>query len=140
LGTIRLARSAAMLAARRGDRDRAVTLVAEAEAQSVDPFHRSFLDEAVADVHLMLGEWADSPAIAERALDDDPSRRPVVAGPVVLFDVIARVEPALDARARLEPVDAAATIARLRAAVEAANFDGGTSLDSQAHLAHATAT
>ena len=66
VGMIRLARSGAMLAARRGDRDRALTLLAEAEPQPVDPFHRSFLDEAAADVHLIFGEWAEA-AVDRRA-------------------------------------------------------------------------
>ena len=120
VGMIRLARSGAMLAARRGDRDRAVMLLAEAETQPVDPFHRSFLDEAAADVHLIFGEWADAASIAERALRDGPSRVALWQARFVMFDVIAQVELVLDARARLEPVDDEATMARLRDAVAAA--------------------
>ena len=77
VGMIRLARSGAMLAARRGDRAGALRLLAEAEAQPVDPFHRSFLDEAAADVHLIFGEWAETASIAQRgrcAMARTPSR------------------------------------------------------------------
>jgi len=139
VGKIRLARSGAMLAARRGDRDRALMLLAEAEAQPVDPFHRSFLDGAAADVHLIFGEWADAAAIAERALNAGPSRVALWQARFVMFDVIAQVELVLDARARLEPAEDEATMARLRDAVVAARGGGVASADSEAHLAHAAA-
>jgi DNA-binding NarL/FixJ family response regulator len=139
VGMIRLARSGAMLAARRGDRDRALMLLTQAEAQPVDPFHRSFLDEAETDAHLICGEWAAAASIAERALRDDPSRVSVWQARFVMFDVIARVELALDARARLDTVDEETTKAQLRGAVAAAHDDGGASADSAAHLAHAAA-
>jgi DNA-binding CsgD family transcriptional regulator len=140
VGMIRLARSGAMLAARRGDRNRAVTLLAEAETRPVDPFHRSFLDEAAADVHLILGEWGAAASIAERALCHGPSRVALWRARFVMFDVIAQVELVLDARARLEPVDHEATMAPLREAIAAARGGGVASADSAAHLAHATAT
>ena len=139
VGMIRLARSGAMLAARRGDRNRAVTLLAEAETRPVDPFHRSFLDEAAADVHLILGEWGAAASIAERALRHGPSRVALWRARFVMFDVIAQVELVLDARARLEPVDHEATMAPLRDAIAAARGGGVASADSAAHLAHATA-
>ena len=82
VGRIRLARSGAMLAARRGDRERAASLLADAEQEPVDPFHRTFLDDAAADVHIVLGDWAEAAAIAGRALSGDVTRRPVVADPV----------------------------------------------------------
>jgi DNA-binding CsgD family transcriptional regulator/tetratricopeptide (TPR) repeat protein len=139
VGAIRLARSGAMLAARRGDRERALKLLAEAEAQPVDPFHRSFLDEATADVHVMSGEWAQAAAIAGRALSEGPSSVALWRARFVMFDVIAQVELGLDARARLEPLDDAATIARQRESVAAAERGGVASDDSAAHLAHAAA-
>ena len=139
VGAIRLARSGAMLAARRGDRERALSLLAEAEAQPVDPFHRLFLDEAAAEVHVMSGAWADTAAIAQRALSAAPNAATLWQARFVMFDVIAQVELGLDARARLEPVEDDATIARLREAVAAATRDDVTSTDSAAHLAHAAA-
>ena len=139
VGRIRLARSGAMLYARRGDRDRAVGLLAEVEAHPVDPFHRSFLDEAAADVHLIFGDWAEAASIAERALRDDPSRVALWRARFVMFDVVAQVELVLDARARLEPVDDVATMAQLRGAVTAAQHNSVVSADSAAHLAHAAA-
>ena len=59
-------------------------------------------------------------SIAERALSDGPSRVALWQARFVMFDVIAQVELVLDARARLEPVDDEATMARLRDAVAAA--------------------
>ena len=56
-----------------------------------------------------------------------------------MFDAIAQVELLLDARARQDPVDDEATMARLRDAVAAAQGAGVTSADSAAHLAHAAA-
>ena len=64
----------------------------------------------------------------------------------VMFHVIAQVELALDARARREPVDGEATMARLRGEVAAAHGAAAAhgvaveSADSAAHLAHAAAT
>ena len=146
VGMIRLARSGAMLAARRGAKDQAVTLLAQAEALPVDPFHRAFLDEALADVHLALGEWGDAARIAERALREGPGRVALWRARFVMFHVIAQVEVALDARARREPVDGEATMARLRGEVAAAHEAAAAhgiaveSADSAAHLAHAAAT
>ena len=114
VGMIRLARSGAMLAARRGDEAGALRLLAEAEAQPVDPFHRSFLDEAAADVHLILGKWADAATIAPRALRDAPNAVSLWQARFVMFDVIAQVELVLDARAHREPVEEEVTIAVAR--------------------------
>jgi hypothetical protein len=44
VGAIRLARSRALLAARRGDSTAADAHLAAAEARTVDPFHRALLD------------------------------------------------------------------------------------------------
>ena len=102
VGRIRLARSGAMLAARRGDRERATSLLADAEQEPVDPFHRSFLDDAAADVHIVLGDWAQAATIAGRALSGDVAGVRLWRTRFVMFDVIARVELVLDARARRE--------------------------------------
>ena len=44
VANIRLGRAGAMLAARRGDVDRALAFLAIAEAQPVDPWHQAVLD------------------------------------------------------------------------------------------------
>jgi DNA-binding NarL/FixJ family response regulator len=143
LGEIRLALAGAMLASRRGDRDRAHTLLAQAEAGPVDPFHRWFLDRAAAEVHLALREWGEAAAVAERAL----SRGAVAVWQArfVMYRTVAEVELALDARARREPLDADAIAARLvggiNTARNAADAGQGTEEASEAaaQLAHAAA-
>ncbi len=66
VGLLRLARAEALLAARRGDTDRALSQLAEGNAQPVDGWHQSVLDAATADVHLALGHW-DEAALRRRA-------------------------------------------------------------------------
>ena len=139
VGRIRLARSGAMLAARRGDRERATSLLANAEQEPVDPFHRTFLDDAAADVHIVLGDWAEAAAIAGRVLSGDVSGVRLWRTRFLLVEVIARVELALDARARLEVLDEAAVVRRLGDAVAAEQEAGGGSADITARLAHAAA-
>jgi DNA-binding NarL/FixJ family response regulator/tetratricopeptide (TPR) repeat protein len=139
VGRIRLARSGAMLAARRGDRERAALLLTNAEQEPVDPFHRSFLDDAAADVHIVLGEWAQAAVIAGRALSGDVAGVRLWRTRFVLFEVIAGVELLLDARARLEVLDEEAVIQRLGDAVAAEQKGGGGSVDINARVAHAAA-
>jgi DNA-binding NarL/FixJ family response regulator/tetratricopeptide (TPR) repeat protein len=139
VGRIRLARSGAMLAARRGDRERATSLLAAAEQEPVDPFHRTFLDDAAADVHVVLGDWAEAAAIAERVLSGEVSGVRLWRTRFLLVEVIARVELLLDARARLQVLDEAAVVQRLGAAVAAEQEAGGGSADITARLAHAAA-
>ena len=144
LGELRLAIAGAILASRRGDRDRAHALLAEAEARPVDPLHRWFLDRAAAESRLALGEWAEAAGLAERALSGAPTA--LWEARFVMYGTVAEVELALDARARREPLDPDATAARLReriaAARDAAKAGQGTeeAPDSAAHLAHAAAT
>src|SRR5436305_1607348 len=66
VGILRVARVTAMLAARRGDTERATRLLVDASARPTDGFHQTFLDHGVADVHLAVGHWADASAAAER--------------------------------------------------------------------------
>ncbi|MEO5843053.1 MAG: AAA family ATPase [Acidimicrobiales bacterium] len=145
VGGIRLAFVGALIAARRGDRDRAHALLTQAHALPVDPFHRQFLDQATADVHLTFGEWAQAAAITERALDDGPDAA-LWQARFVMLDSVAQVELALDARARRETVDTDAIVPRLRARVDGirkaaiANNDGLEAADTAAHLADAAAT
>jgi DNA-binding CsgD family transcriptional regulator/tetratricopeptide (TPR) repeat protein len=143
LGELRLAFAGALLAARRGDRDRAHALLAEAEARPVDPLHRWFLDRATAESHLALGEWAEAAEVAERALARDATA--LWQARFVMLGTAADVELALDARARRELVDPDAIAARLRGRIDAARVAAVTGQgteeapDSAAHLAHAAA-
>jgi DNA-binding CsgD family transcriptional regulator len=143
LGAMRLALAGALLASRRGDRDRAHALLAQAEASPVDPFHRWFLDRTAAEVHLALHEWAEAAAVAERALSGVAVA--LWQARFVMYGTVAEVELALDARARREPFDPDATAARLRGRIDvardAAKAGQGAeeSSDCAAHLAHAEA-
>ena len=143
LGEMRLALAGAMLASRRGDRDRAHALLAQAEAGPVDPFHRWFLDRAAAEMHLALGEWAEAAAVAERALSG--AAIALWQARFVMYGTVAEVELALDARARREPFDPDATAARLRGRIDAARDAAKAGQgaeeapDCAAHLAHAAA-
>jgi DNA-binding NarL/FixJ family response regulator len=143
LGEMRLALAGAMLASRRGDRDRTAAMLAQAEAGPVDPFHRWFLDRVAAEAQIALSEWDEATAIADRALARDAVA--LWQARFVMYATVAEVELALDARARREPIDVDATAARLRrrieAARDAAKADQGIeeASDCAAHLAHAAA-
>ncbi|MEO8694174.1 MAG: AAA family ATPase [Acidimicrobiales bacterium] len=145
VGGIRLASIGALIAARRGDRDRAHALLADANALPVDPFHRQFVDQVAADVHLTFGEWALAAAITARALDHSADAA-LWQARFVMFDSTAQVELALDARARRETVDADGIVARLRSRVDAIrttateNNGGILALETAACVAHAAAT
>jgi DNA-binding CsgD family transcriptional regulator len=143
LGEMRLALAGAMLASRQGDGDRAHALLAQAEAGPVDPFHRSFLDRAAAEVHLGLQDWAEAAAVSARALARLPTA--LWRARFVMHGAVAEVELALDARARREPSDFDTTATRLREQIDAARdatkAGQGTeeASDPAAHLAHAAA-
>jgi DNA-binding NarL/FixJ family response regulator/tetratricopeptide (TPR) repeat protein len=144
LGEMRLALAGALLASRRGDRDRAHVLLAQAEAGPVDPFHRWFFDRVAAEVRLGLSEWDEAAAVAARALSGDAVA--LRQSRFVMYGTIAEVELALDARARRDSFDPDATAARLRERIDAARdaAKAGQGIeeapDSASHLAHAAAS
>ena len=151
VGAIRLARSASMLAARRGYADQARSLLAGAEAQPVDPFHRALVDSATADVYLALGDWTQAAAAAESGWASSRAISSLWMGRFAMLSVIAAVEEALDAQAQRQPVDVSAVVARLRERLDevdaavagdavADTGDAVVAVDIAAHLAHATAT
>lgn len=148
VGILRVARAEALLAARRGEVDRARELVAVAAAQPVDGWHQAVTDLTAAEVHLALGEWAEAAAAAARG-------GAAIGSPVVLWsarfamaEIEAEVEHALDALAAQRPVDVEEVVGRLqgglddvRAAVEArAGRPARPALDVAAHVAHARAS
>ncbi len=145
IGLLRLARSAAMLAARRGETDRALEQLAEAQDQPVDGFHQSVLDATTADVHLALGNWHESARAADRGWESTRETSALWAARFAMFSVVATVERSLDDLAGRQPVDLADTITRLQRQIDAArSFDerstNGPQGDTAAHLAHATAS
>lgn len=143
LGEIRLALAGAMLASHRGEGAGARALLAQAGARPIDPFHQWFFDRAAAEVALALGDWTEAAAVAERALERGATS--LWEARFVLYSAIAKVELALDARARNEPFDVDVTATRLRGRFEgardAAEAGAGAdeARDTAAHLAHAAA-
>ena len=146
VGILRVARAGAMLAARRGDTERATTLLADAFAQPTNGWHQTFLDFAAADVYLALGDWAAAGAAAERGWERRPRGAVLWSARLAMVSAEAAVEQALDALASREPVDIAVTVVELTQRIDdvRAEHDAGggegPALDTIAHLAHAAAT
>ncbi|MGH9133324.1 MAG: helix-turn-helix domain-containing protein, partial [Ilumatobacteraceae bacterium] len=145
VGLLRLARAHAMLAARLGETDRALSRLAEASGLPVDGWHQSVLDETVADVHLALGNWDDAAQAAERGWESTRTISPLWAARFAMLAVAATVERTLDQRARREPVDLAGTVSRMQERIDAVRSFAGRGVpspqrDTAAHLAHAVAS
>jgi DNA-binding CsgD family transcriptional regulator len=146
LGALRAARAGAMVAARRGDRDRARTLLADASTQAADGMHLSYLDMGAADVHLLLGEWAEAAAAAERGWRANPTGVLLWSARFAMLSVEAAVEQALDAMAARRPIDLNGTIAHLQGRLDEVRNEVDERMehrpgrDTMAHLAHATAS
>jgi DNA-binding NarL/FixJ family response regulator len=108
--------------------------------------HRLFLDVVTADVHLVLGEWTEAAAAAERGWSSTPMTAVLWSARFAMLSAEAAVELALDARARRDPVDVEGTIAQLRKRLAdtrhavGARTRGDLALDTAAHVAHAEAT
>ncbi|MEO8266068.1 MAG: LuxR C-terminal-related transcriptional regulator [Ilumatobacteraceae bacterium] len=142
---LRRARAEAMLAARRGETDRAFGVLAEAHALPIDGWHRTVLYATTADVHLALGNWSEAADEAEQGWDSTASTSALWAARFAMLGVAAAVECTLDQRARRQPVDLQATISHLQQRIEAARSFAERSAnvpqrDTAAHLAHAAAS
>ena len=146
LGVLRVACAGARLAARRGERARARTFLATAHAQPCDGMHQSFLDVVTADVSLVLGEWSDAAAAAERGWSSTPVTTVLWSARFAMLSAGAAVELALDARARRDAIDIDTTITQLRKQLlevrhaAAARTQKRVAADAAAHLAHAEAS
>lgn len=142
---LRVARAGAMLAARRGDTDRALSLLAEAHAQPADGWHQSVLDATTADVHLALGNWDEAAHAAERGWESTSTTSMLWAARFAMLSVTATVERTLDALARRETIELPEIIAKLGQRIDAARESAERSRndpqrDTQAHIAHAGAS
>jgi DNA-binding CsgD family transcriptional regulator len=144
VGILRLARAHAMLAARRGETDRALAELAQADAQPVDGLHQSVLDATKADVHLALGNWDEAAQAADRGWESTYTTSVLWAARFTMFTVAAAVERTLDELARREPIYMTATVSRLQQRLDAARSLAGRlrecQRDTAAHLAHAAAS
>ena len=142
---LRRARAQAMLAARRGETDRAHSALADAHALPIDGWHRTVLFATTADVHLALGNWGEAADAAEQGWDSIASTSALWAARFAMLGVAATVERTLDQRARRQPVNLPATIAHLQQRIEAARSFAersakGPQVDTAAHLAQAVAS
>jgi ATP/maltotriose-dependent transcriptional regulator MalT len=142
---VRLGRAAAMLAARRGEDDRALSFLLAAEAQPVDPFNRALLDWAIADVHLILGDPTPAVVSAERGWDANSPPARLWSARFAMLTVSAAVEGTLDSLARREPIDVESTVDRLQRRISSvrAAMEGGDDrqlpIETEANVAHAAA-
>jgi DNA-binding NarL/FixJ family response regulator len=143
---MRVAGVGAMLAARRGDTVEAGRLLAVASAQPVDGWHRTTLDITIAGVRLVLGEWAEASAAAERGWDGVPADVVLWSARFAMASVGAEVERALDAVAVQQPIELTAIVDRLRRRVDSvataveSTPPARASLDTAANLAQAHAS
>ncbi|MCU1360626.1 MAG: hypothetical protein JWN99_1915, partial [Ilumatobacteraceae bacterium] len=145
VGRLRVARSAAVLAGRRGDTERALSHLAEANSQPIDGWHQSVLDATAAEVHLTVGNWDEAGRAAERGWESTRTTSVLWAARFAMFGAVATVERTLDRLARREPVELPDTIARLRQRIDdtrsfAEESRGGPQRDTAAHLSHAAAS
>jgi DNA-binding CsgD family transcriptional regulator len=145
VGQLRLARSAAMLAARRGDAERALSLLDDAHALPVDGWHQIVRTATAADVHLTNGNWARAHESAEHGWQTAATSSPLWAARFAMLGIAATVEATLDQRARREPIDVSATVVHLQERIGAAqkiadSVPTGRPRDTAAHLAHAVAS
>ena len=146
VGTVRLARAGALLAARRGDVERARSLLGQISAQPVDPWHRFLVQHTQAEVQLHLGDWAGAARAAELGWESgcDQDRR--WPARFAMISTLAAVEAALDAQARREPVDVDGLLGRLGSRLQEARAasrpPAGEAIpaDALAHLEHAAAS
>lgn len=142
---LQLARVKAVLAARRGDGSEALAHLAVAHQLPIDGWHAILRDAMTADVHVALGNWDEAAQAAEQGWAATGTTAVLWAARFAMFGVVAEVERTLDQRARREPVDADATIGRLRQRLDAVRSfaegaPGGPQRDTAAHLAHAAAS
>ncbi|MDH5288843.1 MAG: LuxR C-terminal-related transcriptional regulator [Acidimicrobiia bacterium] len=145
VGLLRLALTQAMLAGRRGDRDLALSRLAEAAAQPVDGWHQAVFDATAAWVHLALGNWEDAALAAERGWESTQTTSVLWAVRFAMLGVAAKVEETLDELARRQSVDLSHVLSRLHERIDAAHSlarhsNGSLSRDTAAHLALSTAS
>jgi DNA-binding CsgD family transcriptional regulator len=112
-GRTRMLLTAALLAGRRGDAERAIALLDEAAAGPVDRFHAPLLTACVAEVRLALGHWEVASAAADAGWEATAGARPWWAVRFAMLSAWASVEHTLDELARKAPVDVGAVVARL---------------------------
>lgn len=122
IGAIGVESAAAVLAARRGDDERANTLLERLFAHPADPWHQATIAATTVAVRLEQRRWTDAMAAAASALHPAEGS-PRFVPQFVSGSVIAAVELALDALARQEAVELQALATDLRRQLDAAADD-----------------
>ncbi|HQZ35013.1 MAG TPA: AAA family ATPase [Ilumatobacteraceae bacterium] len=145
VGRLQLARVKAVLAARRGDSNEALAQLAIAHELPIDGWHAILRHAMTANVHLGLGNWDEAAQAAEQGWAATGMTSVLWAARFAMSGIVAEVERTLDQRARRDPVDIDATIARLRHRLDevrslADRVPGGPQRDTAAHLAYAAAS
>lgn len=97
----RLRAAGALLHARRGDRERADALAADALSAPVGAYHHALAGATVAEAYLALGRWADAATLVEALTAAAPV--PITASRLAMLRAITIVETALDARDEPSP-------------------------------------
>jgi DNA-binding CsgD family transcriptional regulator len=143
-GRARVVVTAAVLAARRGDRATSIERLEQARSRPVDPYHEPLIDAGAAEAHLALGEWGPAVEAAERGWSASVTRRRWWAVRFAMFSAWAAVERALDDMARRVPVDvvelARTCTERLeRARIDVTSEDGDVAPFLAAQLSHGAA-
>ena len=141
IGRLRVARTRALLAARRGDTDLADAARREMHAVPVDGWHRALVGVADIEIALASGAWADAVAAAEVAWKDRPDSVLWTAR-IAGLGAHGVAEHVLDARAGATHADEDELVgvasARL-ADAEALAGDGPSTREIRALLAHGRA-
>lgn len=110
VGAVQLDTAGAILAARRGDLDRAQLLIDRINAAPCDPWHVAERTAATVAIHLAQHRWADAMAAADTELSPPPGTDARLRPQLTAAFVVAEVEQALDRAARREPVEMDAVV------------------------------
>jgi DNA-binding NarL/FixJ family response regulator len=105
IGAVQVCIAGALLAARRGDFERADERLASLAEQPVDMWSEIEVAWTRAIVHLSRRRWQDAMAEVERALTPVPGTDLRLVPVLTAAHCVAAVELALDTRARQEPID-----------------------------------
>jgi DNA-binding CsgD family transcriptional regulator len=140
VGAVQLDTAAAVLAARRGDSDRANALLVRLATSPSDPWHDAEVASSTVAVLLAQRRWHDAMTVAANALAPPPGADARLTPQLTAGYVVAAVEQALDARARKVDVDVDAVAADVRRRLATAYEDPTASTPiSAADLAFADA-
>ena len=114
-----------MLAARRGDTDRALTQLAEARSQPVDGWHQSVLDATWPMSTLRSGAGSEAAVAAEHGWESTCTTSALWAARFAMLGVAATVERRSTSARVASPSTSPHTIAHLQERIDAARSFAG---------------